>query len=283
MTQIIEIEGAVARLISREVLTEVELDALEPFLTYQKPTVSPIMPAGTVASYLDPTNNAYQILVERPPRTEPVRLQLLHPDAGMKAVYAERMGYGSADEMPEAIMLPLPWEYFHFRGTIQPSTGPGSVDYYIVRDTYLYWSPKRLDHWGQQLHFAKLPNTGEGLICWGHAVDTNANTMADKLTSLIEAFYITPFNEDWGGQMNFPVLPAKVGDIKVDDFGIPNYNWSSLREVILDWPNNILGEPQAPLEADIPESFAVVAVKEWIETLSPRRRQFIQDVLNGTA
>lgn len=276
MPDIIEIEGGIARLVTRQIKYEVPTSDLAQHLVKAQPSTSPILPTGTVALHLNPEQKRYAALVERPPRTELIRLgvtRLTIED------WYDKLGLDDPIEWPHQLSLPIPWEYYWFDGQIEPRFA-GSASVYVMENTYLYWSPSRLQNWGDYVYPAQLPNINDnGSICWGD-VSSNNDSFAAKINELVNTFYQSEFNDDWG-HMRLPLPIPELENIPRDAYGCPEYPWLNWHPINLNWPDSYAPAPINTTNINPPTAWNRMHIEDWIYSLTPARRQGLRNIIDS--
>ncbi len=291
MATIYEIEGGVIRQIEKTVTYEASLDAVEQFISVPKPFVLPILPRGTVTGYMDPEGNRFDLLIERPPSDEVIKIELLgDPDYGEATGdyddddeeiveyatrdewmgYAQQLGYDHYKNLPEEITMPMPWQYFRFKGELANEHGNPSLSGW-----WLYWSPTKITSHDVELYVAQLPNiNGHGSICFGEQFSTSG-TLADKVNELIGDFYNFTFNQDYG-HLTFPCKLPDLPNVTKDIFGCPEYDWSRMTPIHLNLAE--IYDTAEPIQT-VDTRFitgrtwpGMIAIEQWIATQTDSRK-----------
>lgn len=174
MTQIIEIEGDLVRVVERNVRSQANLADVLPHIETRIPISMPIMPRNRTPIVRfdprDPTNMRLDMFMELPP--------------GVRTIQVNRH---------EQVRIALPWTVFYFR--ITANDGNPQTQNWAFNEWACFHSKDQLVSLDQKLIPAMLPNVfGDGRICYGTtAVDAN-QPLHDRLDELVNSWYISNFN-----------------------------------------------------------------------------------------
>ena len=174
MTQIIEIEGGLVRLISKSIDYQIPMADWIDKIEKRAPINTPVLPTGTRAMVWDPTDLNAQtltVLIEREPHNM-------------------RMDYGRSVKT-----LSVPWTRFLF---FCKTNDPSNHLAWVLTDYRVFWAKSRYaDPAVSDMIPAMLPNVyGDGRICFG-STGANANqSLADRLDETVNGFFTSQFNDD---------------------------------------------------------------------------------------
>lgn len=182
MPEFIEIEGDVARIITKTLVREVPLAAVLPHIETRLPIASPILPDNARLFHLDPTDqNMWRMVtvVETPPLVRTLNLE------------AGRWGRGR-DALHPRVAIPYT-EFVFFLQSVDQGANWSIVDYGI------YHSPEPLSgNPHQKLLPALLPNVySDGRICFGNTaprLPTDAH-INNRINAIVNEFYLTDFTD----------------------------------------------------------------------------------------
>lgn len=181
MPQLIEIEGSLARVISREVVFESQLKDMMPFIENRPPITLPIIPSRTRVVHWDATDTAKQtleLLIELEPSLRTLTMQ---PDP---------WGRGAAGGN-KTHKVTLPWTLFHFK---MFTTNPTSTSW-TFEDYRCFFSKERITDLEQDIIPALLPNVFEdGRICFGNTGADAHQTVSDRVDQIVNEWYVSNFN-----------------------------------------------------------------------------------------
>lgn len=274
MPQLIEIENGIARLIERSIISEVDADQLHEAITTHAPLTTPLLPAGTVAMYVDHDHNYIELLVERAPRKEYIKFGSIELEEWF------------SDDMPEPLELPVPWEYYFTRAQIQPNIIAGEA-YVGINEILLYWRPTRLQDLENDLLWpAKVPNVdSHGLICFGGMSSVNSS-LSDKVNDLINNFYASEFNTDMG--LNLPGSLTTLQNVATDVLGAPQYNlfsdptdavtWTRIRQAA-SASERLTAIPSLAAVQTQPSRWTGPTIRRWAQDLPPAYRALITEAI----
>lgn len=178
MPEIIQIDGGLVRILNTEVIREAKLEDFLPKLERRVPTMMPMLPHNTRAVYFDPTDEAdlkIGIVIELPPKVRTITTQ---PDAW------ERAGRKN-----QAYLVSLPYTVFYFNLTSHDG------DTWEFRDYCAFFAKDQMKDLNHKLVPALLPNVfGNGRICFGNTAPAATTTLADRVNSIVNEFYLSNFN-----------------------------------------------------------------------------------------
>jgi hypothetical protein len=186
LTQTIEIEGDLARIVTREVVQQVSLQDILPFIE-NRPPFTMFHPRSAIFTHWDesdPNHKKLKFLCELAP--------------GIRSIVKSNRRY----------RLAIPWTYFVFSFELR---GEGSVNNgqnWSIVDYYTYHAPTkvRTDNYSSRLWTAFLPNVYEnGNICFGTTGASVAQSLADRVDQLVNDWYLTQFNNDVHGSRSHPL------------------------------------------------------------------------------
>jgi hypothetical protein len=174
MTQVIEIEGGLVRLVERTINYSVPMKDWLERIEKRNPITTPTLPVGTRALFWDPRDLSRQhfvVLIEQQP-------QIIN-----------------MDYQGEQRRLSIPYSrFFFYASTNDPTnnTAWSLNNYRVFWSNQQYNSPTDTD-----MIAALLPNVyHDGRICFG-STGANANqTLAQRLNQTVNEFYVSRFNDD---------------------------------------------------------------------------------------
>lgn len=175
MPEMIEIEGALARIVTREVRREVALKDLIPMIETRVQIDTPILPTRTRKFSLNPVqlnNWRIHVLVEVAPLVREI------------SIYHERK------------TLSMPWTYFMytFRSENQGQT-------WQPYDAYIYFAKQAVTSDADTMIPALLPNiSSDGNICFGSGLRNYGDALAPQIDGRINDFWLSDFthsSQDW--------------------------------------------------------------------------------------
>jgi hypothetical protein len=180
-TEIIEVEGDLMRLVTRAVQYEIPLKDALPFLVTQQPITFPTEPRSQVFAHFDASNpqaKTLYSLAEIPPGIRNIR------------------------KGDRRYRLAMPWTYFWFVSTTsrEVSSNSWSLEHY-----YVFHAKDRYVGLDSQMIVARLPNVySSGKICWGTTGAPANLSIADRIDTLVNDWYISTFNFDLDGEVPLP-------------------------------------------------------------------------------
>lgn len=187
-SEIIEIEGDLARLVTRAVQFEVPLrDALQ-YMAQPQAVTLPTIARSQRFAHWDPRNSnnkALYILAEIAPGIKNIR------------------------KMDRRYRLAMPWTYFWFVAT---TSGDPQANNWQLGDYYIYHARDQYDGLDSPMMVARLPNVyGSGRICWGTTGAPVGLSLANRIDTLVEGWYISTFNTDLDGSVPLPYGERNYG------------------------------------------------------------------------
>lgn len=285
-TQIIELEGEVARYIERTIIQETTIDTLKKQLTTQIATIFPLLPThSTRYAGFDPNQNKGLFLVEVPPDRH--HLRIWHSgDEDRFMDDAER----SDNEGIGVFNVQLPYSYFTFPVNLFISNEDRLVDFSIER-VGLLWSPKPIREPSNPLWYAKMPNIDDGGgICWGDTVTTQP-TLSESIDAMINGFFSSVFNEDLGHMTPFGTSMTEWEENSDEPLGYmtwdmwnqgPPFTLEDLWEQYMGATNLFPIPNMANLSnnniniPELPATLTILRAKEWFEGLTDRQQARIR-------
>jgi len=277
VTQFIKIEGDLVTLQEVSDLASVPLSEWLPQIERRSPIYTPVMPTGTRAVWWDPTDLALQklvMLVEREP-------MIINMDLHGAAINPMR--------------LSIPWTRFLFYAT---TDNPRQNSHWQLYDYRMMWSRSRFSNETlADMVPALVPNIYEdGRICFGTTGVDASMSLADRIDSTVNGFYLTRFNRDLGirypmGWANYTAWRRMTEQNPMGWTAWPELDPSQARRVY-SWEQvcrefNITPDRNAIpiIGADGIPALAIGAtfgrVDDWIVALTPRQRLIIQQQLVG--
>lgn len=312
MTQFIEIEGDVARIVERTVTAETTLAALAPHLERHAPGITPIFPWGvgahTINTATDVDRERMVILIEREPS---ITAMNVHFDRGQDG-QTPQVDLDRGDAHRRATWtLQMPWLYFLFGIRLNTDrTGDYvGLQNFTIDANELYMRPARLKEITDPLWIARIPNVNRaGTICWGSTVHDGV-TFAQKLSHMVNEFNDTTFNNHYGIPLpdNFESLTAweAISDPK-NPFSFEKWShWDrppdipntgdKMRAHLAGGHHERVDYTTMPLPteyADViipepPQQFTYARIREWMNTVPAAQRErfarTLTEILGETA
>ena len=184
MTQIIEIEGDLARRVSREVIQEMPLADILPFIE-NRPPITMFHPRSAIFTYWnesDPRNKQVKYLCELPP--------------GIRSIVKSGRRY----------RLAIPWTYFVFGFTMGAAGDINDGANWQMVDYLVFHSRDRFEGPEHRLWTAFLPNVYEdGRICFGTTGVPTRQSLMNRVDQMVNEWYLTQFNNDVHGSRTHPL------------------------------------------------------------------------------
>jgi hypothetical protein len=179
MTQEITIQGGLAVIREVTVLQQVALRDVMPHIENRVPNTTPILPADTLVSHWDPTDQNIQtldLLIQLPPKVRTLT------DHRTRAV---------ARPTQTTHRVSLPWTLFHFKMTTSnPETNVWDFAEYRV-----FHSPEEITNLDQEVLPAFVPNVyKDGRICWGNTGTGRGTSMATRVNEIVNGYYLSSFD-----------------------------------------------------------------------------------------
>ena len=178
MPNFIEIEGGLARIVTREVTREVPLASVLPFIE-NRPPVTLFHPRSAVATYWNESNPL---------------------DREVKFLCELEPGVRSIVKIDRRYRLAMPWTYFVFAFRSQTNgaeVNPADGSHYSMVDYFCFHAPRRFESLDDRVWAAFLPNVYEdGRICFGSTGVRNNQPLANRVDQLVNDWYQTRFNND---------------------------------------------------------------------------------------
>lgn len=282
MTQRLEIEGQIARLVETAVISEVPLSEMMPFLTFQQPTFLPVLPDHSKVVAFNPETKRGAILIELPPAKKYLRI---HNDRyNTTGQDAERQN--KEQDQVGVFGLQMPWQYFMwaFRiGGDQAIVGGQLQDFTIDQGLY-FWRKEKISKLEDGLWPGAIPNVdNSGWICWGNSRH-DTTSLADRINDMVRNFTNTKFNYHLGARM-----PAEYRQYtsweKASDNPLVYQTWNmwntphsyTVHSLFQDILMENLAQPSdlSHSEYAIPEpppQFTVAKASEWMDSLPEQSR-----------
>jgi Prokaryotic E2 family D len=275
MTQIIEIEGSLIRVIDKRVTHEASIKDILPHLVQQQPVFLPSAPRTQVAAYYDPRNSHGKkifFLCELPPQTRSI----------IKSARRYR--------------LSMPWTFFWFSASTSDdinSTRWSLDDYYVFHSLRRYTGPNT------RFISALLPNVyANGRICFGSTGADPNQALADRIDQLVNDWYLTRFNSDLDGERPKPFEASTYREWVDGTRTNPNY-WQTWPEfntqpqiTILDLLQNAaVDRASLPMDmsatgviAEVPRPFTIGRAEEYFtNNFTPEERTRLRMALDLNA
>ena len=278
MTRHIKIEGDLVTLVETSDVSTIALADWLPQIERRAPIYTPVMPTGTRAVWWDPTDLSTQklvMLVEREPMTISMDLS------------------GAAHN---PMRLSIPWTRFMFYAT---TNNPQNNANWTLYDYRMMWSRSRFQSETlKDMTPALVPNIYEdGRICFGSTGVDATMSLADRIDSTVNGFYLTRFNRDlgirypngWNGYTNWrrmteenPTGWTEWPDLNPVGSVRHMYSWEDVCQSF-----NVVPDRNAvpTIAADGIPPLALGAtfgrIQDWLGTLSPRQRLIMQSSLAG--
>lgn len=176
MTQLIQIEGEMVRVLETEVLRQVRLEDFLPHIEHRPAITIGMLPKSAVFVHWDesnPTRKRIVILAER--------------TAGMTTMVYNARRY----------RLSMPWTYMKFEYT---TTGdPMNGVAWQIKNTEIFWAREQITDHNSELRTALIPNVdNRGQICWGNTGVPARLPLGVRVDRTLEEFYKTQFTHSNG-------------------------------------------------------------------------------------
>jgi hypothetical protein len=180
-TKFLEVEGGLARLVTRQVHYEVPLADLAPDLMITKPVTLPTLGRSQVFAHFDGSNPANKKL-----------FCLAEIGPGIKNIRKVDRRY----------RLAMPWTYLWFVATTDQDIESNA---WALETYHCYHARERHNGLDTQMIVARLPNVyGNGRICWGATGASPMLSLADRIDEHANNWYLSPFNRDLDGEVPLP-------------------------------------------------------------------------------
>lgn len=177
MTQIIQIEGELVRVLETTLLREARLEDVLPHIETAKPITAGMLPKSALFIHwdeTDPMNRRVQLFCEQSPGVR-------------TSVWNNRR-----------FVLSIPWTYYLFdffvKGTPNDNTHP-----WALRDSRVYWAKEPVSGLDSKIYTALVPNCDtQGGICWGSTGVQGNLPLGVRVDRTISEFYQSVFTHSNG-------------------------------------------------------------------------------------
>lgn len=281
MTQRIEIEGQVARVIEETIVAETSLAALMPHLETRLPSYLPLLPDHTRVVAFNPDTKRGALLVELPPARRHLRVRIERGDR-VPPIDRDRTAQGLA-----VWHVQMPFQYFFYAFTLRDTTTriAGTQDFTLDNGLYL-WRKEAIRSLNDPVWTGRIWNVDNNArICWGYTRHETAS-LALRVDDMVKSFPHTIFNLHlgyprpnelasmlaWEQESENPLAYREWSDWN----GTPLYRSinelfeRAMREEGLPTPTPLEnGTDAIPLP---PETFTVARALEWMDGLPEQRR-----------
>jgi hypothetical protein len=187
MPNFIEIEGGLARIVTREVSREVPLASVLPFIE-NRPPVTLFHPRSAVATYWNESNPL---------------------DREVKFLCELAPGIRSIVKIDRRYRLAMPYTYFVFAFRSRTNGADANAadgSHYSMVDYFCFHAPRRFESLDDRVWAAFLPNVYEdGRICFGSTGVRTDQPLANRVDQLVNEWYQTRFNNDVQGGRQHPL------------------------------------------------------------------------------
>lgn len=290
MTQLIEIENGIARIVDRTVSSEVPLADLMPQLETRRPTYLPIMPDHARVAAFDPESGRGGFLMELAPAVRHLRIDNEGDDVNEDD---DQERFENATERNEGAIavfhLQFPWHYFFYSfriGHDGEDWNDGRLVDFTIDHSLFFFRPDRLKSLEDRLWTGTIPNVdGGAAICWGYTRHETAS-LHERINDMIKNFTSTIFNYHLGA----PRPPDYGSYTEWEKAGLANpliyREWqmftqgTGLLSVQQLFAQNVEALP-APMDftnshiiiPEPPPMFTVARALEWMENLPEHSRE----------
>lgn len=191
MPEIIEIEGDVARLVSKSITKQVPLDKLLELVEKVTPTTVPTIAKSQVfGHYVEKPRDGIRqmfVLCELQPGTRSITKYLKRRSPRQMVRYR----------------LSMPYTFFWFYGQAPLNSSP-NVDWSIT-STRIFYSKEEYKDMNSKFIVAPLPNlSSAGEVCWGSTGAGFNQSLAKQLDERVNNWYVSEFNDDLDSGIRYP-------------------------------------------------------------------------------
>jgi len=173
MTQFIEIEGEMVRVVERSIVSTARLADVMPRIE-NRPPISMFHPRSAIWTYWneqDPTNKYVKFLCELPP--------------ALRSITKSGRRY----------RLAMPWTYFIFG--FRTSEDGSRGEHWAMEEDRVFHTNQKVTSLDSRLWTAFLPNVyTDGRICFGSTGADVAVPLSDRVDTLVNGWYLSNFNND---------------------------------------------------------------------------------------
>lgn len=259
--EIIEIEGNIARVITKTVSRIVPLDELIKNLERRVPVTLPSIGRTQVFAYWDETDVSHKqmfILAELGPSVRSITK--IQRDRRTRKRYR----------------LAFPWTYFWFRAETSASESATTFDW-IINSGQVFFAKERYVDVNSKFIVAASPNIdSSGSICWGTTGVGHNQPLGSQIDQRVAEWYNSNFNSDLDGYTWYPYASNNFRRWVEESTGNPNcwLDWeefhthpqSSVKDLLniaignIAGPERFVGQELIPVP-ELPFSFG--RWEEW--------------------
>lgn len=293
MTQVIEIEGGIARVVDRRVVSQAPLEQLAPFLETRMPTILPILPDHTRVVAFDPNTKKGILIVETVPFRQHVTCHVeLHDYNFTSQDDLNRI----ANTRDRRVVWNLQFPYQYHVYTFSLDTGPTGqgLQNFQLNEGKLLWRPTKMTKLDDGFWPAQLFNIDTNArICWGYTQAETAS-LAQRIDDQVKSFQATIFNTHLGAKKPHNYSGYTAWEEASDKNPLCYLDWSNFKTNPMYTGTKLVesitnaGAIPANLDnttsiiAPPPDTFTLGKAREWMERIDPQQRKLFLTALAKT-